>query len=129
MKLEDQVCSLELAKRLKELGVKQESFAYWHKNHASVKLRLDRDDLGTDWSDNQINSAFTVAELGEMLPMKVSGDFGFLRWLRIARVPGRWVVGYVDEGAEFEFEESAETEADTRAKMLIYLIENRLVKP
>jgi len=29
MKLEDQVCSLELAKRLKELGVEQESLFYW----------------------------------------------------------------------------------------------------
>jgi hypothetical protein len=30
MKLEDQVCSLELAKRLQELGVKRESLFYWH---------------------------------------------------------------------------------------------------
>lgn len=29
MKLEDQVCSLELAKRLKELGVSQLSLCYW----------------------------------------------------------------------------------------------------
>ena len=32
MKLEKQVCSLELAKRLKELDVKQESLWYWHFN-------------------------------------------------------------------------------------------------
>ena len=30
MKLEDQVCSLELSKRLKELGVKQDSLWYWN---------------------------------------------------------------------------------------------------
>ena len=30
MKLEDQVCSLELAKKLKELGVKQDSLFYWN---------------------------------------------------------------------------------------------------
>ena len=29
MKLEEQVCSLELAKELKELGVKQDSMFYW----------------------------------------------------------------------------------------------------
>jgi hypothetical protein len=29
MKIEEQVCSLELAKRLKKLGVKQQSALYW----------------------------------------------------------------------------------------------------
>ncbi|GAH25167.1 unnamed protein product, partial [marine sediment metagenome] len=29
MKTEDQVCSLELAKQLKELGVKQDSVFFW----------------------------------------------------------------------------------------------------
>jgi len=29
MKIEEQVCALELAKRIKELGVKQESRFYW----------------------------------------------------------------------------------------------------
>ncbi len=30
MKLEDQVCSFELAKRLKELGVKQDSVCHYY---------------------------------------------------------------------------------------------------
>jgi len=29
MKLKDQICSLELARELKKLGVKQESLFYW----------------------------------------------------------------------------------------------------
>lgn len=33
MKLEDQVCSLELAKRLKELGVQQNNVFYWVQGH------------------------------------------------------------------------------------------------
>ena len=37
MKLEDQVVSLDLAKRLKELGVRQESFWAWYE-------AFDRDD-------------------------------------------------------------------------------------
>jgi len=37
MKLEKQVCSLELAKKLKELGVKQESL--WFYNSKTMKLQ------------------------------------------------------------------------------------------
>jgi hypothetical protein len=67
MKLEDQVCSLELAKKLKELGVKQKSiFYHWHVNKGN---------RGANWevsmfapSDEAIHSgeavsAFSVAEL------------------------------------------------------------------
>jgi hypothetical protein len=35
MKLEQQVCSLQLANKLKELGVKQESLCFWVKRHES----------------------------------------------------------------------------------------------
>src|ERR1051325_10817319 len=62
MQLEQQVCSLELAKRLRELGVKQESYFYWffeEYNHEPVGWRIQ-----TEEGDY---SAFTVAELGEML--------------------------------------------------------------
>ena len=34
MKLEQQVCSLELAKELKKLGVKQKSEFYWYEGLA-----------------------------------------------------------------------------------------------
>ena len=83
MKLEDQVCSLELAKKLKELGVKQESLFYWW---------FVRNDMGDDVfvSDTKpVNgteywSAFTVAELGEMLP-KYIVHCGFTCELNIIR--------------------------------------------
>jgi hypothetical protein len=35
MKLEDQVCSLDPAKRFKELGIKQESIFVWFKEHTN----------------------------------------------------------------------------------------------
>lgn len=54
MKLEDQVCSLELAKRLKELGVKQNSALVWYKDN---EIRRRGEMLGT------YLAAFTVAEL------------------------------------------------------------------
>ncbi len=73
MKLEQQVCNLELAKKLKELGVKQESYFTW------VHWRDDSEDDGWDvyHFDNPSHtmgvdySAFTVAELGELLPDNV----------------------------------------------------------
>ena len=40
MTLEQQVCSLELAKRLKELGVKQESYFVWHREGSLASVEL-----------------------------------------------------------------------------------------
>jgi hypothetical protein len=64
MELEKQICSLELAKKLKELGVKQDSLFWW----VNGRGRMELHDKHTD-SDSV--SAFTVAELGEMLPVKI----------------------------------------------------------
>jgi len=75
--LEKQVCSLDLAKRLKELGVKQESVWAWYETtDRDDKPRLNRFDEHCtvctlpqqQWEEKY--SAFTVAELGEMLPLK-----------------------------------------------------------
>lgn len=55
-----------------------------------------------------------IVSLGEMLPM--SEQF---------KVPGGWVVRY-HRSVEF-WEEMADTEADARAKLLIYLLENKLI--
>jgi hypothetical protein len=77
MKLEEQVCSLDLAKRLKELGVKQESYWYWvdwqennHEDGAPKGWNLEH----PPHSDCPFVSAFTVAEFGEMLPMYLKKD-------------------------------------------------------
>jgi uncharacterized membrane protein len=37
MKLEQQVCSLELAQKLKELGVKQDSTVWWMRQQAGIR--------------------------------------------------------------------------------------------
>lgn len=112
MKLEDQVCSLELAKQLKELGVKQESIWYWHKyQDRDWEATLAESDL----------SAFTVAELGEMLPEFVGSwrehdNFWHCDNSELGENRRVWLTF------------NADTEADARAKMLIYLIENKLIK-
>jgi hypothetical protein len=96
MTLEQQVCSLELAKRLKELGVTQESYLYWTEkeypsdgygvipwefywcgcdseegSHGGCDLReiaAEREGGPGKYDPEAAYSAFTVADLGEMLP-------------------------------------------------------------
>lgn len=76
MKLQEQVCTLEQAKRLKELGVSQESiFSYFKApHHAGICIT----DMSTrhvwilsgnpyDQEDIELTAAYTVAELGAMI--------------------------------------------------------------
>ena len=121
MKIEDQVCSLELAKRLKELGVNQESVFWW----TDEDLVLMGGYKNTDWkiSDTKglyeqcaYTSAFTVAELGEMLPEGTTTEpFAIGQYLCTYRRPNHKRVSIYEP-----------TEADARAKMLIYLIGKQL---
>jgi hypothetical protein len=78
MELEDQVCRLELAKRLKALGVKQESL-FQHVNNpigmAGWQIWYEGRVPNVLGENAEWCSAFTVSELGEMLPMTVHGKF------------------------------------------------------
>lgn len=127
--LDRQVCSMQYAKKLQELGVPQNSLFNWewsgkegdaghlkywpdHKNHAHEPF---------------VYSAFTSAELGEMLPLK-AGDFfheiitgkegGSKMWTCAVRnvVDGEWNPRF-----------GSVSEADARARMLIYLLENKII--
>jgi len=76
--IEKQVASLELSKKLKELGVKQESLFWWVElkdDKWGIVFKTDigfyfKNGAGYRYKDygNTSFSAFTVAELGEMLP-------------------------------------------------------------
>jgi hypothetical protein len=81
MELEKQLCSLEFAKRLKELGVKQESAFWWIEGDLiyrgewgdpsdDASKRMEQKEL--DEYMSTLFSAFTVAELGEMLPERIN---------------------------------------------------------
>lgn len=65
--LEQQVCGLNLAKNLKELGVKQKSVFYWcnpYKNEKfDLKMEPEMCNYGEYWF-----SAFTVSELIKIFP-------------------------------------------------------------
>lgn len=133
MKLEQQVCSLELAKRLKELGVKQESlFMYQIFTEApTARPYLVRSNYTGGRAGNkemEALSAFTVAELGEMLPALVGQDQKYLyEWKDLLGNKTIALVDFDSKGMNMYEEFTGKKEADNRGKMLIYLIENNLL--
>lgn len=72
MKTENQVCSVEQSKRLRDLGVMQKvSFFYWFIHADGTGSLLYNNSLR---SENLCADAFNVAELGVMLPDSLCDD-------------------------------------------------------
>jgi hypothetical protein len=153
MNIESQVCSLELSKRLKELGVKQESLFYWcyiikdekfvlaiqydilhlHKNNEYEDLVVQVADEHPDYSDEVLKehiSAFTVAELGEILPRYVKLNQCEFYYTQIpSQHLDKWLIFYRSAFNSWTGQDQEdENEANARAKMLIYLLENKLME-
>ena len=142
MKLETQVASLDLSKRLKELGVAARGYFKWHfdPHHTWELCRSIEGWGGPEYA------AFTVAELGEMLPASVTTPHGYayiesVKWMNGEGVELRYKNTYTekrrvrfgatedepwDETKTEGFSQRCATEADARAKMLIHLLENKL---
>ncbi len=129
MKLENQLTNLKLSQRLEELGVKQESYFWW------IDYCGKKYEIGTKKEMKQCRifryvqnhySAFTVAELGEMLPNNLDDH----KWeLQITKVfDNTWYTSYYDKINKKYIHYQAKTEADARAKMLICILENKLTK-
>lgn len=133
MTLEQQVSSKESSQRLRELGVPQESLFSWIYTDAPLadgsrwKLVVTSSLGDSHWElggEKDTYSAFTVAELGEMLPEEVTikGEDCSLemvnpKWYSIRSLAlGKLKVSF-----------EADTEAEARAKMIIYLLENKLI--
>lgn len=136
MKLENQVVSLELAKKLKELGVRQESFFKWGnvyidgQYHWSLYVPPEYNKVPNPSLWVHGISAFTVAELGEMLPDFITEEHlytyqQYRNWSD--RKKPKHGVSYWFMGREELHFTDADTEADARAKMLVYLLENNLI--
>lgn len=124
----DELCvSLELAKRLKEFGVKQESIFVHLDSGVGKDIWLYSQAINC-YKPHEMTSAFTAGEMGEMLPFRI---FYNERWHGIEMVKGsrEYVITYrfgVSQCPRLVIFDK--TEANARAKMLIYLIENRLIE-
>jgi hypothetical protein len=134
MKIEDQVTSLELSQRLKELGVEQESLFYWNIcDDCTNEYDSEEWNLSYGQEHGRNYSAFNVAELGEMLPDVIYDEQTKLRYVlkiyKLELMSGEihWRVEYVNTICTL-IGKIEETEVNARAQMLIHLIENNLLK-
>ena len=135
MKLEEQVVSFEFAIQLKTLDVKQDSYWKWENYSKNTYGYVKEWQLtGSSCLDDEVNviglrdpkdyeiySAFTVAELGVMLPP-------YAESYRIAtnQFSCKFCELIEDKKGNPKNDKAiiniAKTEADARAKMLIYLL-------
>lgn len=125
----EQVVSLELAARLKELGVKQTSLFCWSELESVPSGREYKVYYKDCYSDtNYLDiAAFTASELGEMLPASIVYEDYDLT-LGMAKGVDNWITLYYEEDSSPPIDFRASTLADSMALMLIYLIENGYVK-
>lgn len=161
MKIEYQVTSIELSKKIRELGVKKESLFYWanykivsnneieflssDKNH--IVLTTDVYNYFPDEYINEIYSAFTASELLEILPFYISyknlpivslyiektkiGSTNNFVGYYVAYKSTNFVLGenylyHCDLKSIANFFEK--NLVDACAKMLIYVIENKILE-
>lgn len=127
MKLEDQYCLIQQSKRLKGLGINQNTQWFWFYPvnekmistrvqliHSSMTYDLMSDNDGDEF-DHTIASAYSVAELGVMLPcgydtMQITGN----GWAAYDLDGEIVLVDY-------------KTEAECRAAMIINLLESNAI--
>lgn len=147
MKLEDQVVSLPLAKRLKELGVKQDSIFFWRKETFITEMagkdaitgQIEARPTKIEWKLAMTHegyfdwhAAFTVAELGEMLPVEIKHKAHIHAFkMEYSKFEVGWEIHYrcyVHRDSGTQSFSGKYSEADIRAKMLIFLIENNLIE-
>jgi len=118
MHLLKQVISQETAKKLKELGVNKPSYYVWFDgvlwNDDAVKQHYSPEPLET-----YTYSAYSVAELGEMLPRYTITQQDNQEWI----AEREWY----EDGTGIK--SSASTEVEARAGLLIQLLEKNIIDP
>lgn len=115
MKLENQVITKEQSQKLYDLGIRGESLFYHTESKFGVMPKSS-----IDFKNGYVKNAFTISELGQMLPSETgtertgSEDSEYANW--------EWA----SESDQIGMGLFA-TEVEARADMLIHLLENKLV--
>lgn len=132
MDIEQQVPTLELCRKLEELGYPQEGLFWWSGDDRSWSISGSVSGFGAAiegssyvYESKEICLAPTVAELGEWLPTNTQVK---LNWRQGHAIATRNILKF---GNNIENEGNMtiveRTEANARAKMLIWLAENKYV--
>jgi len=142
--IQTKVTSLQISKRLRGLGVKQESEFYWREIDDCYGLRNELNytnygdqitkcsALGHDTHNHSIEgtvkyySAFLAEELGEMLPEMIEYNEEKF-WLVIKKYENDWQVFYNNSKEQNIHWTDSHTLTNSMALMLEYLITNKLI--
>jgi hypothetical protein len=146
--IESKVCSLELAKELRELGIEQTSIFVWeyYNDQCHGIKYFPYAVLPNEYNKFKLYSAFTSDELMELLPAcvdtKINEPFNNF-WLNLQKRNAKniqYIINYHCDTMQFDtgspffgltllkhniFDESL---ANCLAKMLIHLIKNGLIQ-
>ena len=130
MKLEEHIVSLELSEQLKRAGHLQEGLFewchhiftgggdYWHVEFSNMETGLTSCGMGQD----ERITAPTVAELGERLPRNT------IKYVKILNEKVEmWTCKYFDRRTFTVVTIIEKSEADSRAKLWIYLKKEKLI--
>jgi hypothetical protein len=122
--MKNHVTSLELSKRMKELGFPQRSIFGWCQNYTRKSGEYKKDSKPyIQYKGSHDYSAYLASELGEWLPNeklmidKDTNDYS-LDLFGTERKERKFAGGFCGENL-----------CDAMAEMLIYLAENKLINP
>lgn len=113
MKIENQVCSYDQAQILVQLGIKMKSYFLYNSRKDIMESWI------VDGTEDHFLPAFTVAELGAMLPNTCFSCFS-------VQYSDGWEACYSDNIPSIHLAHH-KTEAESRAALLIHILEKGVV--
>lgn len=131
MKLQDGYSNLEWSKKLKALGVRQDTanfYYFWSDVNQRFELAIAYESIHY-YAGDRIASLST-AELGVALPLSIHHE-GAEQDIKIWRHSKAWSVyyksSYCSKSTAGKADATDENEATARAAMLCYLLENKII--
>lgn len=122
--IEKQVCTPEQSRKLRELGVRQDSFFAWTDTGELMSAHKDPKVLQLMSMATDFSAAFNTAELGVLMPERPV-DVDGVRVDLVKNSAGDVCFTVGSPGLIRTV--VSETEAQARAALLIYLLENKLL--